>query len=404
MGGEPFLTSIINNASVKELLNVQNKVDGITPSLLACSLHLSPVVEILEKAGANLKIKSSTGAYVVTATETETVNAQPQSPQEQSQSHSSIQNIMENITKFLNPLISDTPEMTSLELTLTPSSETKPSRSSMISTRSPTRIPVPSPIRTSIPSPSRIPTQQSARAPMTTELSSLNMSPTVEESVNIVPAERSRQMSIPTVSEGGADELSTEAFINNTIQKITNDDNHNDVINEVTGGSKSRTVTVGQRYLNNISDYSGGARKKKTELSRGSFELGRITNDIHDRVIETIKSIMGVDDEVARIYKSVLYHRAKEENPNFSGYERALEMEKLATKQILKDIDIDSEKEKYEERRKERESQSSSSESDREEKKSKKSKKPKKVSSESSSSSESSEEKKPKSKSKKSKK
>lgn len=412
MGGEPFFRSIINNASIKEIINTQNKSGGISPSLLACSLKLNSVVEMLEQAGADKSQKSSSGAYVVTATETETARERTsQSPQKgQEQSPSSIQKIIDNITSFLSPLTGNTPEMTSLELTMTPSSES--AYRSPVPTQSPMRSQQrQTPMKT--PAPTRVPTVQPVRqSSITTELSSLQMSPTVEEQpipnpMQLPPSmERSAQMSVPTVSVGGADEFSTEAFINNTIQKITNDKEHIDVPNSVSsvpnnvsGGGKSRTVVVGQRFLNNIGDYSGGARKKKTELSRGSFELGRITNDIHDRVIESIKSIMGVDDETARIYKSVLYYRAKEENPNFSGYERALEMEKLTTKQNLKNIDIDSEKEKYEARKKERESQtSSSSESDKSEKKSKKTKKITSTSSETSS--ESSEEKKPKTKGK----
>jgi ankyrin repeat protein len=82
---------------------------------------------------------------------------------------------------------------------------------------------------------------------------------------------------------------------------------------------------------------------------------------IHERTIEKIKEIMDVDSDIARNYKAVLYRKIKEEHPELGGYERALEMERLATKENLDKIDINKVtqeiKEYLEKKKKERDEQ-----------------------------------------------
>ncbi len=51
--------------------------------------------------------------------------------------------------------------------------------------------------------------------------------------------------------------------------------------------------------------------------------------------------LLKVPQEVARNYKAELYRRVREKNPELNGYDRAIEMEKMATVAILKKIDID---------------------------------------------------------------
>lgn len=68
---------------------------------------------------------------------------------------------------------------------------------------------------------------------------------------------------------------------------------------------------------------------------------------IHERTVNTIIKILNLDPtneadkKKARIYKGVLYRRVKTEQPDLKGYDRAIEMEKLATRENLDNIDID---------------------------------------------------------------
>lgn len=293
-GGLPFLQSFLANPQVKKIINARSIKDGVTPAILAYMLKQNQAITMLANAGADVKMPSRDGASLVTATETEAPKmanpavrpvASPNQPQQ-----SNIEAIKKTLQSFLAPLTrhSEIPE-TSIGMSASRSSE---------------------------------------------------------------PA-----IKINTPLLGGySNELSTEAFIkgvmNNTLGQSTPQAMS-------TGGS--RAVVVGQRFLNNaneISPFSGGKSDRKKRSSRkahspsrtsrkslerssetrGSFELGRITDDIHERTVETIKSLMGVDDETARAYKSILYFKVKQAHPEFSGYERAVEMEKTATKAELKGI------------------------------------------------------------------
>ena len=81
---------------------------------------------------------------------------------------------------------------------------------------------------------------------------------------------------------------------------------------------------------------------------------------IHKRTVEKIQAIMNVDSDTAKNYKAVLYRKVKEEHPELGGYDRAIEMEKLATKENLDKIDINKVtqeiREYMEKKKKERES------------------------------------------------
>lgn len=121
------------------------------------------------------------------------------------------------------------------------------------------------------------------------------------------------------------------------------------------GGTKRSSM--GQRKLNMYSEYNA-----KYEMSGGSdaesdgSQLSRLidnqADEIHKRTVQTIMKLMGVDEETAGYYKSALYWRVKEMNPELKRIERALEMEKLATSEILKEIDPKEIKAKIEEFRK----------------------------------------------------
>lgn len=345
MTDESF-AQLLSNPKIKKIIDLENKTDGNTPAVLACSLKLHNIVGMLEQAGADIHKPSRTGACVETVVESEQHEQQPKPTQEDDNK------VYDRINAFFQAMSN----------------------------------------------------RRNAQPMSDASLTTLGMSQTTQ-------SPKLRGMSINI--EGGSElALSTEAFIN----KIVSNANASNSINSAIGGAKKsgqRTIAAGQRQLNHIPDFSGGKKNKKenkknkkedTEISRGSFEIGRITDDIHERVIETIKSLMNVDAETAKIYKSVIYYRVKKEHPEYSGYERATEMEKLATKSILKEIDVEAERKLIEEERKKHSEQKSLSESSSEsdsDKKSKKKKSKSKSESESSSESDESEKKTKKSKEKK---
>jgi len=308
MGGQLFLTALLSKQEIKKIINKKNNDGGVTPVILACSLKMHDVVTLLVDAGSDLSINTDVGAHIET-TESQTT-VQPPS----------------------NPQLSQPTVRTQLAQPTVRTQEPQTSQSSIMSFISGLASAI-------------------SGKPTSEPLSSLaDMQTTVQQPT---VSARSIDLTVPQIPDGGAYELSTDAYINDVIDGTLSNSKKDKVVPETYGGG-SRTVTYGQRYMNNISDYSGGARKKP------SVSLERVTDDIHERVIETIKSIMGVDDDTAKVYKSALYYGVKNEHPNLSGYERALEMEKMATKPNLKNIDVEEEKRKYEKRKSEREAISSS--------------------------------------------
>lgn len=102
----------------------------------------------------------------------------------------------------------------------------------------------------------------------------------------------------------------------------------------------------------------GAARKKKRDMSRMS-ELSRLINnqssEIHERVVKKIMELMKVDEQVARDYKAALWRKVKEAHPDMkSNLDLSVEMEKLALKKNLKDVDLEQAKKFREESKKRR--------------------------------------------------
>lgn len=134
-------------------------------------------------------------------------------------------------------------------------------------------------------------------------------------------------------------------------------------VNMTGGSSKNSKVKVfGSRRMNLYSDFDvllGGSEENENDFdsddnmedelegsdTESSDELSRQVKTqvdiIHDRTIDKIAEIMGVSRDIARNYKAALYRQVKDSKPELNGYERAIEMEKMATKDVLDKIDID---------------------------------------------------------------
>ena len=147
------------------------------------------------------------------------------------------------------------------------------------------------------------------------------------------------------------------------------------LISKVINGSMNggTQMVSGTRHPKRYFDYSissvssGGAKKHSKKHSKkhaSVYDMGRAVNDVHIETVSMIKELMKCDDETAETYKSVLYRRVKAENPELPPMDRANKMKSLATKDVLKKIDIDVEKQKRQQERSEHESQKSSESSD----------------------------------------
>lgn len=146
-----------------------------------------------------------------------------------------------------------------------------------------------------------------------------------------------------------------------------------------------------------VDDYRQRLKKRHNELSDEEIEklveINVKTSELHNKVTEKIKEIVKKkfknlsDEEIeqtTKMYKSVLFGQVK---PQYeTGYDRAIALDKLATKSNIDAIDLEEVKSQWKERPRSRSSsrnkktdESSSSESSDEETSAKKQKKTKKV-------------------------
>jgi hypothetical protein len=107
--------------------------------------------------------------------------------------------------------------------------------------------------------------------------------------------------------------------------------------------------------LSNLSNLSNSIKSSNliepidsndSDVSDMAREISRQSSDIHERVVMKIIELLKLDKDnekdvqKARNYKAALYRMVKEKNPLLNNFDRAVEMEKSVTKEILKSIDI----------------------------------------------------------------
>ena len=84
-----------------------------------------------------------------------------------------------------------------------------------------------------------------------------------------------------------------------------------------------------------------------SDISDIARQISRQSSDIHERSIQKIIKILKLDENnekdviKARNYKAYIYKTIKEKNPLLNNFDRAVEMEKAITADMLKSIDID---------------------------------------------------------------
>ena len=209
----------------------------------------------------------------------------------------------------------------------------------------------------------------------------------------------------PLISEqkGGLSDLSiaTDKIINGILNKtkIVESDKHksesemsistNDILNKIMNKSKLTSISD----INNSIKQMGGKKSKKSKTSKKSSkkskinglariqgerplttfpdvssedqqyvdpvksdgsdisdiarQISRQSSDIHERAVIKIIEILKLDKnksedvQKARNYKAAIYKMIKEKNPLLNNFDRAVEMEKSITKEMLNSINIE---------------------------------------------------------------
>lgn len=141
------------------------------------------------------------------------------------------------------------------------------------------------------------------------------------------------------------------------------------------GGNKN--VIYGSRKVNvygSDSEHQYGRKQRRSSVNSATSSMSMSSTnsssksrtpsktDIeHQETIELIMKLMNVGEEDAKVYKGYLYRKVKEEHPELNGFDRAVEMKKLAKVDTLKKVDIDSLKNRLSEDMKKRAESNSSS-------------------------------------------
>lgn len=123
------------------------------------------------------------------------------------------------------------------------------------------------------------------------------------------------------------------------------------------GKRRKQKIVKGQRVLNMYKE--GVYDNDGTTFNRRQSELSRLINnqatEIHNQVVKTIMELMKVDEETAKVYKAALWRMVKEKFPDVkTNLDKSTEMKQLATKKILKTIDIEKYKKDIQEYRNEK--------------------------------------------------
>lgn len=149
---------------------------------------------------------------------------------------------------------------------------------------------------------------------------------TLGNDTETIQSPRQRSLTVTASEESRSDD-----FLKHIIDQYT------DKSSLMIGGGDSE-LRMGQRKLKLTQRRLGSIPGQQNELSR---LMNNQSNVIHDRVIKKIMEIMSVDETEAKVYKAAIYHKVKNDNPNLSNLDRAIEMEKNTTKEFIKKLDIE---------------------------------------------------------------
>jgi len=135
-------------------------------------------------------------------------------------------------------------------------------------------------------------------------------------------------------------------FVDSLDRKYDKNDNNStdfpieEIIRNLQSGGKKIHSNINQRKMKTYSELSESSAvdNQKQNLAR---MIENQASEIHERTITKIMQLLSIDREKAKAYKAALYAKIKKEHPELNNFDRAVEMEKLATINELEKINID---------------------------------------------------------------
>ena len=126
--------------------------------------------------------------------------------------------------------------------------------------------------------------------------------------------------------------LNTSEFINSLINNYKGKSSK-------TGGS---ATTFGHRKLTTFSDFQLGGSEELSETSSDRDKKREQVDELHKETVQKIMEALGVSEKEAKVYKSYIYKKVKNDYPDLAYLERAIQMRKLADDvNMLKSISKD---------------------------------------------------------------
>lgn len=381
-----LLNDILNNPDIKSVINIQNN-KGDTPAMVALKNGQHKFVDIMYKLGANFSIKNNDGLNI----DTETIESEqyPYNTPTISTAVQNIKNLLNQAKPIMSPFtftdatIGDNftpsptmkPDVVVLKIDTYKPDDTDSINENILRPQEPYNV---NPSDNVKPSDTDLDTDAFLQNLLDNDnVQSENTDSFLKRLENNISQEGQQQ------TGGNYLTNSTENYLNellnrydpnvtdNSINDMGSVNNTEDFIQDVidkyeatmTGGScgddhDSYTDSFSQyggydSYTDSFSQY-GGKRKKKKSRSRKrvnqhsqlSRMIARQNKNIHREVVEKIQKILGVSEDIARNYKSLLWDMIKKQFPKLSNMDQSIEMDKFITErkgertlaQIKKDL------------------------------------------------------------------
>jgi hypothetical protein len=157
------------------------------------------------------------------------------------------------------------------------------------------------------------------------------LSPTMSE--NLPDTLRLTDVRRNNMSDNFSEVTNTEHFLDEMIKHYDNPQ----LGGKINGTRKMNSSSLHEGAVS-ISDMYEESEHVLSEMSELSRMIGNQADETHKRVISRIRELLGVDDITARAYKAVLYAKVKTDKPELNNYDRAVEMEKITTEEVLKGL------------------------------------------------------------------
>ncbi|QKF94017.1 ankyrin repeat domain-containing protein [Fadolivirus algeromassiliense] len=321
-----LIDKIVKKPNSKNFINKQNK-NGDTPLILAVKSGHHDICSQLIDTGADKTIKNKEGLHVDTETEMVSSNKQKQVTAKSFEQISPAFNIAatgDEARKILEPIFNLLKHKHSPHLT------SEPETIELTDTKT---IPI-----------NHLPTQEQDTDDfalrLEKELNSRNSGQDELDNIFEKPPQN--------VQAGGDCGCNTDNLIN-AIEKYF-DNNQAGGARKKKSTSAKTSAKTGKRRIRNVdSAIESEAVKPSNRESELSRAINNQTEEIINRTIKAIQTIitdnkaafkgLKPDEQTARAIKAILWRMAKEKNPDMkSSLDVAIEMEKLVTKENIKEI------------------------------------------------------------------